>query len=118
MRTGISRALHQQLVERTALHRDLCAVRQVDADRLSTNRDEVDAPQLAVRQLAHALRNAEPLEHRRAGRIQTIAANFLTREFFAFEEKRTQTGACAEGRARCAGRAAADDRDIKHRAKV
>ena len=59
-------------------------------------------------QRAHALGQAEPAQDRPAQRIQTIAAHFFARKFFAIEQDDVQSGPCAKGRAARAGRAAAD----------
>jgi hypothetical protein len=65
-----------------------------------------------MRQRANAFEDFEPAQDRPARRIQAIAADFLAREFLAFEQERAQT--CLRAK-RCASRSrrtGADNDDV------
>jgi hypothetical protein len=108
--------LHQQLIEEATLHRDLSVNRQLDAHPPPADRDELYASQLPMWQRADTLLDSQPPEHRPAARVQAIAADFLARKGLAFEQDDAQTSFRTERRARRAGRPAAHNCDVKHRA--
>jgi hypothetical protein len=67
-----------------------------------------------MRGFSHPLIDSELSQNRPALRIQTIAAHFLPRKFFALDQNRLQSGSSAKCCADRPGGSAADDRDIKN----
>jgi hypothetical protein len=66
-----------------------------------------------MRQILHALSKLEPLQDGPARRIQTVAAHFLARKLFPVEYECLQAAHGAKRGAARAGRAAADDCNVK-----
>ena len=115
-RAEFARAIEKQLVEEAPLDRDLRFVTygQVDCHAASADSDKLDTIQLSVGQTSNALPQFQAPQDRPASGIQAVAANFLARKFFSFEDHCSQTGGRAKGRAARPSRAAANDRDIEH----
>jgi hypothetical protein len=67
-----------------------------------------------VRQLPNRCVNGDSGQHRPAGWIQTIAADFFTRKLFAFEQESLNTGARAKSGAGRSSRSASDNGNIEH----
>jgi hypothetical protein len=66
-----------------------------------------------MRQIAHSIREFQPLQDGPARRIQTVAAHFLARKFFPVEYQGLQTGHRAKCGAARSSWAAADDCNVK-----
>jgi hypothetical protein len=67
-----------------------------------------------VRQLPNRCVNGESGQHRPAGRIQAIAADFFARKLFALEQEGLNTRARAKGGAGRSSRSASDNGNIEH----
>ena len=94
-------AIEKYLIEEASLYRDLSIVARgkLDARASSSDSDELDTIQFSVWRTSNPLGHFQPSQDRPAGRVQAIAANFLAREFFAFDDYRSKTGSRARSRA-------------------
>src|SRR5213592_2519301 len=75
--------------------------------------NELHPIERTVRRGANALIDSEPPQNWPALRIQAIAADLLTRKFFAFNEDDAQSAGRGKGGANRPRRSAADDRDVE-----
>src|SRR5437016_3867249 len=115
-RAELACASHQQLIEETAFDCDLAfaAGGKIDNYSLFANGDKLDGIESSMRQLSDALGDPEPAQDRPTRWIQTIAADFFARKFFALEKEGAQSSGGAKRRTGRSGGPAPDDRDIKY----
>ena len=114
-RARFARTMQQQVIEQTALDRDLALSSRwkIYADRLTADGDKLDGIELAVRHCPDLCRKAESFEDGPTTWIEAVAADFLPRKYFAVQNQHAQAGQRAEGGASRAGGAAPDNHDVK-----
>src|SRR5437870_2225737 len=85
-------AIQQEIVEQAALNRDFALVAgwELDNHFLTADGDELDAIQSPMWQAANSVGDSQSPQSGPASRVQTIAANFFARKFFALEQNCSQ----------------------------
>jgi hypothetical protein len=104
------------MIKQAALNCDfgVIAARKIDTQFFAADGNEFHGVESAVGSFSDFWRDFEPFQHWPARRIDAVSTDFLARKFFAFDDKRSQSGRGAKRGAARTRRAASDNRNIDH----